>query len=579
MSKRNDDHLNKNGSIKPLYENHKKTETNPNLSDKNNQDTPQSDSLQDKRDKAQLKLKLDSSAAISRIKVNDERAQSIAPIFGTILGVALSIGIAAVSSKQSMLGMLFNFESKQIVLPVVMVCMFCWGIVLSFLRRSRTLKIEKISNAEVISDLSYSLTLYSPLEMHDKLDEMEVSQICPLLKRLRVVLRQWSSKPSLQDSMSLVEQIAVSDSEDIRHTYGIVKTFIWSLPVLGLIGTVIGIALAVGDFGQLLGGNVNDVAVIKTSLIRVTAGLSYAFSTTLLGLLGALFLTLFSSIMQTREEKLSKRAESTIVDHFLPLIQGMYPEPCGSGTSAISDDFQESLKEIVSSTVQSAGMAANEVLAAARARFDEWQDQIMVKNQHAITQITEASEQIGNNLTKTTDEFIAQLSKIRASLDNSIEAINNSTDKSINASAGIADKLDAAMERHIKAAQETILVIQKLQTSYELLQGGHESLAKSITELTQGELVNVLNSLAAAMQAIKIQNEANSQILQSTASVNERLTTCQMNLQNSIKQIEDMGLTSALQSLGETLKFVSDVLKQFHEPMVFRAVPASSLKQ
>jgi len=370
----------------------------------------------------------------------------------------------------------------------------------------------------------------------------------------------------------------VSDAEDIRLTYGIVKTFIWSLPVLGLIGTVIGIALAVGDFGQLLGGNVNDVAVIKTSLIRVTAGLSYAFTTTLLGLLGALFLTLFSSIMQTSEEKLNKRSESTIVDHFLPLIQGMYPEQSKAETSLVSSDLQESLKEIAFSAVQSAGMAANEVLVAARARFDEWQDQIMAKNQQVIMQITEASDRIGNNLSKTADEFVTQLSLIRRSLENTNEAICNSTEKSINASVGIAEKLDSAMEKHIKAAQETILVIQQLQTSYELLLGGHESLAKSITELTQGELINVLKSVTETMQAIKIQNEANSQILQSTTSANERLTSCQINLQGSIKQIEEMGLTSALQDLGKTLKFVSEVLLSFHEPMVFQAVPASSLK-
>ncbi len=579
MSKRNDDILKKNGSGKQSSEDLKKAELNPEQTDENNQDTPQLDSLKAKKDKAQLKLKLDSSAAIPRIRINDDRAQSISPIMGTILGIALSIAIASLSSKQSMLGMLFNFESKQVVLPVVMVCMFCWGIVLSFLRRSRTLKIEKISSSEVIADLSYSLTLYTPLEMHDKLDEMEASQICPLLKRLRVVLRQWSSKPSLQDSMSLVEQIAVSDSEDIRHTYGIVKTFIWSLPVLGLIGTVIGIALAVGDFGQLLGGNVNDVAVIKTSLIRVTAGLSYAFTTTLLGLLGALFLTLFSSIMQTREEKMNKRAESTIVDHFLPLIQGMYPEQAGTGMSSLSSEMQETLKEIVRSTVQSAGIAANEVLVAARMRFDEWQNQIMDKNHQAILQISEASDKIGDNLSKTTDEFLTQLSQIRVSLENTIEAIRNNSEKSIASSVSIAEKLDAAMEKHIKAAHETILVIQQLQTSYELLLGGHESLTKSIAELTHGEIIDVIKSLAETIQAIKAQNESNSQIMQGSTAINERLTSCQVNLQNSIKQIEEMGLTSALQNLGETLKFVSEVLIQFHEPMVFQAVPARSLKQ
>src|SRR6185503_16965205 len=99
------------------------------------------------------------------------------------------------------------------------------------------------------------------------------------------------------------------------------------IPVLGLIGTVIGISFAVGGFGQFLGGNRNNMKTIKRSLVNVTGGLSFAFLITLQGLLTSLLIMLPAYALQTREERLYANVQRDISDLLLPALQRAVPEP------------------------------------------------------------------------------------------------------------------------------------------------------------------------------------------------------------------------------------------------------------
>jgi len=59
---------------------------------------------------------------------------------------------------------------------------------------------------------------------------------------------------------------------------------IWVLPMLGFIGTVLGITEAIGGLGTIVGGGGAD----ERSLGQVLGGLRFAFDTTLLGLAGTI---------------------------------------------------------------------------------------------------------------------------------------------------------------------------------------------------------------------------------------------------------------------------------------------------
>ena len=147
----------------------------------------------------------------------------------------------------------------------------------------------------------------------------------PLLRRVQAIVRQWAIRANLQDAALLLDHQELYDEDAIKNGYGILRVFVWALPVLGLIGTVVGIALAVGNFAQFLGTNIDDVSLIKKSLVSVTGGLSYAFMNTLQGLLSSLLLMIPTSAMQAREERLVSTIRRDISDIFLPTLQRRFP--------------------------------------------------------------------------------------------------------------------------------------------------------------------------------------------------------------------------------------------------------------
>jgi len=96
------------------------------------------------------------------------------------------------------------------------------------------------------------------------------------------------------------------DADSAASAYRTVKLFIWAMPILGFIGTVLGISLSVGGFSEFLGTSVSidEIDRVTEELGNVASGLSFAFDTTLLGLLAGLVATVVSSSVEKSEERM-----------------------------------------------------------------------------------------------------------------------------------------------------------------------------------------------------------------------------------------------------------------------------------
>lgn len=516
--------------------------------------------------------------SISRfLRLTPSAIQVTAAVMGLLLGTALSLTIFLAVPSGSVLGKLFNLHKIQGVLPLLMLGMFFWGICLCFIRQLRTRAVEKYTDAKTVAELSERIASVPLKQVLAQLDGSELTEVIPLLRRVRIVLRQWSTKPSLQDAISLLDQQAISDTEEIHHAHGVAKTFVWALPVLGLIGTVLGIALAVGNFGQLIGGNVDDVEVIKNSLVHVTSGLSFAFTTTLLGLLGSLLLVLPSSSLQSREEKLVTRTESIITEHLLPQLQRLYPERTQHAGIPDTEELRQTLTEVAETAVNAAGIAANKLLEGSQERFAEWQRGVEEESRKTASQIFDAAQKIGTALATTSDEFLARISLFSEAMDRNTAAVQESIVRSVASSQAIADKLDSTMEKHDRAAAESASLMKQLCDASDSLLQSHAALLKSVEELSQGDLAKTLESLAQTMKSAEAQYTETHRALDNMTETTQRLASCQESLQANLQRMEDMGLTAALSDLGRTLEEVSGVLKQFQEPVVFQAVRASTV--
>jgi biopolymer transport protein ExbB/TolQ len=105
-------------------------------------------------------------------------------------------------------------------------------------------------------------------------------------------------------ALEVVDQLgaqAQADASAVASSYTMIKVLIWAIPILGFIGTVIGIGAAVGGFSSAVAAAV-DLEVMKDSIGTVTTGLGVAFDTTLLALVMSLGIMFPASSLEKAEE-------------------------------------------------------------------------------------------------------------------------------------------------------------------------------------------------------------------------------------------------------------------------------------
>ena len=112
------------------------------------------------------------------------------------------------------------------------------------------------------------------------------------------------------------------DEAALDTSYSLLSGFIWAIPVLGFIGTVLGLSSAIGGFGEVL-ESAKDIEQIKTELKSVTAGLSMAFVTTLQALAAALVLQLLTTFLKKGEEEFLEETSQYCTNHIVNRLRIM----------------------------------------------------------------------------------------------------------------------------------------------------------------------------------------------------------------------------------------------------------------
>jgi prefoldin subunit 5 len=108
-------------------------------------------------------------------------------------------------------------------------------------------------------------------------------------------------RKSAAETVTMMESQSAIDANNIAGSYTILKVFIWALPILGFIGTVVGVSSAVASLASSL-DSAADMTAMKGSLNAVFSGLGTAFDTTLLALIMSMIVKIPTSAMQKSEE-------------------------------------------------------------------------------------------------------------------------------------------------------------------------------------------------------------------------------------------------------------------------------------
>jgi biopolymer transport protein ExbB/TolQ/ABC-type transporter Mla subunit MlaD len=169
--------------------------------------------------------------------------------------------------------------------------------------------------------------------------------------RIWTALEHYSSVEMEENVGDILRYQAEIDAGIMDSSYNISKTFIWAIPILGFIGTVLGIGSAVGGFSKFTQAAL-EIDQIKTALDVITSGLSVAFDTTLAGLVGSLILMLPSTALQNTEEKFLAEVENYCIDNMLNKLEGTRGEAGITKTAITSESEALKFKRIIEETFQ-----------------------------------------------------------------------------------------------------------------------------------------------------------------------------------------------------------------------------------
>jgi hypothetical protein len=308
-----------------------------------------------------------------------------------------------------------------------------------------------------------------------------------------------------QRAHELIRHQADLEADQALSSYRVVKLLIWAMPILGFIGTVLGISLAVGGFSQFLTTSVgiDEVQQVTAELGAVAGGLSFAFDTTLIGLVGGLVASVLSTGVQGREERALTRMEEL----GLRVMEGARPGGSQSVRGVAPGAPAEEFEKIVQARLQDVSKQMDYFTKAVRLGLDgflgEW-----AKLPPEVEKVAADMSGLRHHLAtaaKSTDQLILEtrvlLEGLREAsvhmstgLDASIGSVNTTVETLGTQLHGIADALtksvDALSQR--VAAEDAM---KRLNASIAELAGRMNDLSA-----TQASLAPVLHQLTGPLE-------------------------------------------------------------------------------
>lgn len=203
------------------------------------------------------------------------------------------------------LGMVAPMFHERGPIPYFETGLTAWSLAILWVK-SRKLKLQrKALDIEVVPE-SADFVL-SPDTADRVLDRIERAVDDPrrfvLFSRMVTVLSNLRNMGRISDVDEMFAKQADIAEDMVDSGFSLLKGFVWAIPVLGFIGTVLGLSDAIGSFASVLTADGADMGEIKDGLRHITAGLSVAFDTTLIGLVQALIV----QMLLLRESRAEQR--------------------------------------------------------------------------------------------------------------------------------------------------------------------------------------------------------------------------------------------------------------------------------
>ena len=229
-------------------------------------------------------------------------------------------------------------------------------------------------------------------------------------RRLRGIarfLKERTSASGLKDQLSYFSNTA---ADALHDSHSLLQTIIWAIPIMGFLGTVLGITLAIANVTP---------DQLDTSLSEVTGGLAVAFDTTAIALIFSLALVFGSLFVKRSEDAILSMAEESSLSICGPLLDG--PSPSGQ---VIAHAEEESARRLLEST---GGLIEKQT--------GLWQESLETLRQRWSQTIAAHEELLGESLRRGTSEslnsHVSQLETLRQEFLTACQLVSQHVSQSI----------------------------------------------------------------------------------------------------------------------------------------------------
>jgi biopolymer transport protein ExbB/TolQ/phage host-nuclease inhibitor protein Gam len=216
---------------------------------------------------------------------------------------------------------------------------------------------------------------------------------------------------SLEDHLKYLHEVA---GERLHDSYALIRTITWAIPILGFLGTVIGITMAIANITP---------DQLEKSMSEITGGLAVAFDTTALSLSLSMILVFVSFIVERAEQQILGRVEVSGMREIAPLLASHAPTD-----SPLLQAEQHAAAQMLDRTEKLIQWQTNlwqESLDGLRVRWEqvvqqqqmEFTQVIQTGLQATLTQhnqeLSEARHELSESFTKLSTELITMVTTVQ----------------------------------------------------------------------------------------------------------------------------------------------------------------------
>ncbi len=295
---------------------------------------------------------------------------------------------------------------------------FCWAIAICFLKWKKLehqrqamildvlpMEIGKeinASNVGLFIDHVYRL----PFNLRDSL----------MVNRIRKALEFFEIRQNVTDVSAMMNSQSGIDGSRIMGSYIMIRAFLWAIPLLGFIGTVIGLSQAISGMSF---ANVEDVGKIVGSINNVTSGLGTAFDATLLGLVFAVILNFPLNSLAKHEEEALNDIDAFCNEVLLPRLNDG-GGAAGGDLGAVGD----SVVRAIAGAQREFLTDLNELSARLLEYTNNMDRRIEIHQQAAITQFVTHMTAMRGEVETSINESMRVASQYLGGLESGIQSLN-----------------------------------------------------------------------------------------------------------------------------------------------------------